>query len=221
MYQRLPTGEGYGAAFRRAARAAACLGIALGALSAACAPAYVQSEANEGCVHAASVVDRRESSGSLRSAVRALGACGDEGVRRLVQVWRRSELTGDDAYVLGGVSARFNDQRLFTAALAAVELEGGMPEFRAAAFRVLMSYAQPARIVSFPDRSAVLHGGDVGVGLQSESGPRGGRNDVSPAAAHPQVRSVLARRSKDDPDPWVRHIAGELEHLLDVPPPGR
>ncbi len=70
-------------------------------------------------------------------------------------------------------------------------------------------------------RSAVLHGGDVGVGLQSEPRSRGGRNDVTPEAALAQVRAVLTRRSRDDPDPWVRHVAGELEHLLDIPPSGR
>ncbi len=197
------------------------LATALAMLGNGCAPAYAQTEAGEGCAHAAAAVGRRDRGEALRNAARTLGSCGDEGVRQLVQLWRRSELAGDDAYVLGGVSTRVNDERLFAAALSAAELEGSTPEFRAAALRVLMSYAQPTRIVSVPDRSAVLHGGDVGVGLQGEPGSRGGRNDVSPTAAQARVRSVLARRKSEDPDPWVRHIAAELEHLLDVPPPER
>jgi hypothetical protein len=189
------------------------------ALSTGCAPAYAQDEGAQACAGAAASVARRDHGEALRLAMRTLQSCNEEGVRQLAQIWVRTDLSSDEAYMLGGVSAKFNDRRLYLAALEAAEGEGRAPELRAAALRVLMRYAQPTRTVSLPDRTDVLHGGDVGVGIQTERPAAGGRGDLPASAALPQVRAVFQRRAQSDPDPWIRHIAAELEHLLDVPPP--
>jgi hypothetical protein len=175
----------------------------------------------QSCSHASAVAQAHNGGPELRRATVAFQECGDRGIEELAALWQRSGLSGADADVLGRVSEKYNDARLFRVALVAAETEAATPELRLAALRVLMSYAQPTRPVAFPRPEVPMVTSYVATGLRPQVLGRKGRNDVPVLLAQAAVTQVVKQRAAEDPSDWVRHVALELLDLLKNPPSGQ